>query len=166
MRVSVADMVATFREFNRYRSVVCFADDVFEALYLAKRIDYSGDHVKLPKVRPGQYEFVLEDGFEGTVYIRKPGIVEMFPGVGRERLFDQCPLPILAVQKAEVVKEGLVHETFLLLKGEAVGNSGSNWCFLMHKHRLSGELEAYAPEHGGLVRWAKDNLWPRKKGAA
>lgn len=149
-------MVAAWSKFTRYNSVVCFADDVAEALYLSKRINnYSGD-VTLLKTRPGQYEFILEDGFEGTVCIRKTGLVEIFRGVGRERIFDQCPLPILSVQRAERLKEDLVHETFLLLKGDPIEENRANWCFLMHRTYF-GEWEAY---DGGFFRWAKKNLWP------
>lgn len=148
-KVSVADMVEALSKFDRYKSAVCFSDDVLETLCLANRIKHD---INLKQICPGQYEFALEDGSGGTIFIRKPGITEAVSGVGHNRRVDQCPVPILSVKRSESIKESLVHDVFLLLKD---GDKKPGRCFLIHRY-----LDNWEFYHGGLVRWAKRRLWP------
>jgi len=161
--ITLTDMVAGFEEFppDRYIAAAMFADDVREVLTLAKRpaADCDGRlDDALREVRPGQWEFEC-DGRPYTLQVRKSGLAELQRGHGLASFQDKCPVPLLAVKKAEALKEGLVHETFFLLKGLPIKNDGGadmpRRCFVMHR-RLD-EWESY---HDGLTGWVKRVLWP------
>lgn len=165
--ITLTDMVAGFEEMgDRYISAASFADDVREVLSLASRKltnDCEGRlNDVLQMVRPGQWEFECNE-HPYTLQIRKPGIAELQRGHGLPGLSDKCPVSVLSVMKAEKIKEGHMHETFLLLKGPPIKSGGGadmpRFCFLLH--RQYGKWEAY---QGGLLRWVKRTLWPEVVG--
>jgi hypothetical protein len=155
--VSLREVVEALERFgDRYMSVACFADDVVEVLALAGRpLPALPAPIPLQPVRPGIFNFMLgapEEGQSYSLYVRKPGIAEVFRGPGCQRFPDLSPYATLSIQRAERHKEGKVTNIFAILKRSRITN---NKCFTLYR-----DVDGWECFSHDFVRWVKRSLWP------
>lgn len=147
--ITLLDMVSALQEFDKYKSIACFADDVSEIRMRTRRdVEFNRDMTLLTKIRPGLYRFD-----EHLVHLRKCGVVEVSQDV--LPLSDLTPYFTLCVQRAEKEKNHQATPVFGLLKRTSDPGIGKYRCFILQHHRK--EWEAYS---GGYTNYITTVLWP------